>query len=79
MGLELVQNKPVNWIRFDSEKDLWIGTQDEIIVYDEGNESIIRFPEHSRSFHEDSKHNFWVATIDKGIAFIANQTVRLCT
>jgi len=65
---EIVSNSQVNWISMDSEKHIWLGTPDEVIIYDPVNENVIRHPEHSRSFLEDSGHGFWIATLDRGIA-----------
>lgn len=65
---KLVQNSQVNWINFDSDRNIWFGTPDEIVIYDPANENIIRYSEHSRSFLQDSKKRFWIATMDKGIA-----------
>jgi signal transduction histidine kinase/ligand-binding sensor domain-containing protein/DNA-binding response OmpR family regulator len=58
----------VSWIEPDSRGNLWIGTLDEVIVFDPGENSIRRFPEHPRSMLEDSRNRIWIATLDKGIA-----------
>lgn len=65
---DLLRNKQINWISFDSEKDLWIGTNDAVMIYDPVTGNIQRYSEHSRSFLEDSDHNYWIATLDRGIA-----------
>jgi signal transduction histidine kinase/ligand-binding sensor domain-containing protein/DNA-binding response OmpR family regulator len=65
---EIVNNKQVNWINTDSEGDIWLGTLDEVIIYDPANENVIRYNEHPRSFLEDSQHKFWIATLDRGLA-----------
>jgi signal transduction histidine kinase/ligand-binding sensor domain-containing protein/DNA-binding response OmpR family regulator len=65
---EIARNRQVNWITIDSEKQIWIGTLDEVIIYDPVNENITRHSEHSRSFLEDTEHNYWIATLDRGIA-----------
>jgi signal transduction histidine kinase/ligand-binding sensor domain-containing protein/DNA-binding response OmpR family regulator len=65
---KLAPNSQVNWISKDSDKNIWFGTLDEVIIYDPDNENIIRHNEHSRSFLEDSEKRFWIATLDKGIA-----------
>lgn len=65
---ELAQGKQVNWISIDSEKHIWLGTPDEVIIYDPENEMHKRYNEHSRSFLEDSEKRYWVATLDNGIA-----------
>ena len=61
-------NEQVRWVNIDSEDNLWIGTINEVIVYDPHMEKIIRFNERSWSFYEDTKHRYWIATMDKGIA-----------
>jgi ligand-binding sensor domain-containing protein/signal transduction histidine kinase/DNA-binding response OmpR family regulator len=65
---EIARNRQVNWITIDSEKQMWLGTPDEVIIYDPVNEIITRYNEHSRSFLEDTEHNYWIATLDRGIA-----------
>lgn len=65
---DIVRNKQVNWISTDTEGRIWLGTTDEVIIYDPVSESIVRHSEHSRSFLEDSSHNFWIATLDRGLA-----------
>lgn len=65
---DIARNRQVNWITIDSDKQIWLGTLDEVIIYDPVNENIIRHSEHSRSFLEDSQHNYWIATLDLGIA-----------
>jgi signal transduction histidine kinase/ligand-binding sensor domain-containing protein/DNA-binding response OmpR family regulator len=65
---KLAQDRQVNWISIDSDKNIWLGTLDEVIIYDPDNENIIRHNEHSRSFLEDSDKRYWIATMDKGIA-----------
>jgi signal transduction histidine kinase/ligand-binding sensor domain-containing protein/DNA-binding response OmpR family regulator len=65
---EVAGNEQVNWIVRDSENDVWLGTPDEIIVYDPDDQMIKRFSEHSRYLMEDSEGRIWVATLDRGIA-----------
>lgn len=65
---KIAMNRQVNWINIDSDKKIWLGTPDELIIYDPDNEYITRYNEHSRSFLEDSDKKFWIATMDKGIA-----------
>jgi signal transduction histidine kinase/ligand-binding sensor domain-containing protein/DNA-binding response OmpR family regulator len=65
---DIVRNKQVNWISTDSEDQIWLGTTDEVIIYDPVSENIVRHDEHSRSFLEDSSHNYWIATLDRGLA-----------
>jgi signal transduction histidine kinase/ligand-binding sensor domain-containing protein/DNA-binding response OmpR family regulator len=70
---DLVKNKQVNWVNNDSEGNIWICTNDEVIVYDPDNGSTFRYPEHSRSFMEDSEKRCWIATSDKGIALYSKE------
>ncbi len=57
----------VNWIDIDSHDNIWLGTADEVVIYNLRTNEIAKFKEHSRDFLEDSKGRFWVATLDKGI------------
>lgn len=63
----------VSWIEPDSNGNLWIGTLDEVIVYDPEENTIQRFSEHSRSMFEDSRNRIWIATLDKGIALYSQK------
>lgn len=63
----------VNWISVDSDNDLWLGTPDELIIYDIENEIVKRYNEHTRYFHQDSKKRNWIATMDKGIALYSKE------
>lgn len=58
----------VNWIREDSQGDLWFGGRDEIVVYSVGGGVLQRYRELSRHFHEDSRGRIWIATLNNGIA-----------
>jgi ligand-binding sensor domain-containing protein/signal transduction histidine kinase/DNA-binding NarL/FixJ family response regulator len=58
----------VLWIEPDSNGNLWMGSLDEVIVFNQEKNSIRRFPEYSRSMHEDSRNRIWIATLDKGIS-----------
>ncbi len=57
----------VNWIDIDSHDNIWLGTADEVVIYNLVNNEIAKFKEHSRDFLEDSKGRFWITTLDKGI------------
>jgi signal transduction histidine kinase/ligand-binding sensor domain-containing protein/DNA-binding response OmpR family regulator len=70
---DLVRNKQVNWASNDSEGNIWLCTNDEVIIYDPDNENIFRYPEHTRSFMEDSEKRCWIATSDKGIALYSKE------
>lgn len=65
---QLNGNEQVMWIEPDSEGNLWMGSNDEIIVYHPEQYLIKRFPEHTRVFYEDSQKRKWIATNDRGIA-----------
>jgi signal transduction histidine kinase/ligand-binding sensor domain-containing protein/DNA-binding response OmpR family regulator len=65
---EIAPGSQVNWISMDSDRQIWLGTNDEVIIYDPVSDNIIRHSEHSRSFLEDSDHGFWIATLARGIA-----------
>jgi ligand-binding sensor domain-containing protein/signal transduction histidine kinase/DNA-binding response OmpR family regulator len=71
---KLVQNSQVYWISIDTERNIWFGTADKIIIYDPYNESITRYNEHSIAFLEDSEKRYWIATMDKGIALYSKST-----
>ena len=58
----------VSWIEPDSKGNLWIGSLDEVIVFNPEENKINRFPEHSHVMFEDSRNRIWIATFDKGIA-----------
>lgn len=70
---QLFGNDLISWIKFDSKGNLWAGSADEVIVYDPEENTVVRFPEHSRSMLEDSQKRIWITTLDKGIA-IYNKT-----
>ena len=70
---QITKEKQVNWISTDSDNNLWIGTLDELIIYDTENDNVKRYNERSRFFHQDSKKRYWVATIDKGIALYSKE------
>ncbi len=57
----------VNWIDIDSHDNIWLGTADEVVIYNLRSNEIAKFKEHSRDFIEDSKGRFWITTLDKGI------------
>lgn len=65
---QLSGNEQISWIEFDSKGNLWAGSLEEIIVFNQEENIINRFSEYSRSMYEDSKNRIWIATLDKGIA-----------
>ncbi|OFY55292.1 MAG: hypothetical protein A2X22_02775 [Bacteroidetes bacterium GWF2_49_14] len=62
------------WIDCDSRGNLWMGSSDEIIVFNPDDSSIIRFHESTQSMLEDSGKRIWIATSDKGIALYQQET-----
>lgn len=58
----------IAWIETDSEANLWMGSADEIIVYNPDQNNIKRFFEHSRGWYQDSRNRIWITTDDRGIA-----------
>jgi len=69
---QLAGQKLVSWVDKDSQNNIWLGTSDEIIVYNQRSKKISRFKEHSRSFIEDTQGRCWIATLDKGIVQYSN-------
>ncbi|MEX2371696.1 MAG: two-component regulator propeller domain-containing protein [Bacteroidales bacterium] len=65
---QLNGNEQISWIERDSEGNLWMGSYDEIIVFNPDQPGIVRFNEHTRGFYEDSRNRIWITTTDKGIA-----------
>ncbi|NQU86903.1 MAG: hypothetical protein HQ541_14200, partial [Mariniphaga sp.] len=65
---QIFGSEHITWIETDSDNNIWAGTTDEVIIYNQFTDQINRFKEHSRSFFEDSKNRHWIATFDRGIA-----------
>ncbi len=61
-------NEQVNWIKSDSNGNIWFGGINEVIVFNQDENSIVRHLEHSKAMLEDSKNRIWIATLDKGVA-----------
>lgn len=61
-------NEHVQWINTDAHGNLWMGTNDEIVIFSPELNAVKRYTERSRSMFEDSKRRTWIATDDKGIA-----------
>lgn len=68
----LVDNSQVNNIMEDSEKTLWICSQ-EVVLYNQSNQKITRIDEYARHILEDSKGRFWIATVNKGMALFSKE------
>jgi len=58
----------LTWIDCDSRGNLWMGSSDELIVFNPDDSSISRFNESTQSMLEDAENRIWIATSDKGIA-----------
>ena len=71
---QLAGEEQVNWIEQDSYNNIWLGTNNEVIVYHDESKAMTRFDEHSRSFLEDSAGRFWITTLDRGIAQYSSVT-----
>jgi signal transduction histidine kinase len=68
---QLNGNEQVSWIEPDSKGNLWLGSLDEVIIFNPETNTIRRFPEHTRAMFEDTRNRIWIATLDKGIALYA--------
>ncbi|MBE6327184.1 MAG: response regulator [Bacteroidales bacterium] len=64
---KLAFNKEVWKVFEDSDKDLWIFTPDEIIVYLTKEERTIVYKERARSIVEKSKSLFYVGSLERGV------------
>lgn len=65
---QLAGQEQVNWIELDTYNNIWLGTNDEVIIYNLHSKKITRFNEHSRDFLEDSNGRYWITTLDRGLA-----------
>ncbi|MFV0266675.1 MAG: two-component regulator propeller domain-containing protein [Draconibacterium sp.] len=61
-------NKSISWIKADSHGNLWMGSPDELFIYNPRNNSTKSFAERTRTVFEDSDNRLWVATTDRGVA-----------
>ncbi|WP_167615921.1 hybrid sensor histidine kinase/response regulator transcription factor [Maribellus sediminis] len=59
---------PLGWIKCDSNGNLWMGSDNEIIIYNPITNVTKRYFEHTRSMFEDKDGQIWITTKDKGIA-----------
>jgi ligand-binding sensor domain-containing protein/signal transduction histidine kinase len=68
--------KQVDWIAEDSEYNIWIGTNPEIIIVKDGGKTVKKFSVNTRSrdFCEDHLNRIWIATDTKGIMQINRKT-----
>ncbi|WP_297091823.1 two-component regulator propeller domain-containing protein [uncultured Draconibacterium sp.] len=65
---QLNGHESIQWIKADSKGNLWMGSGDELIVFNYRQNKINRWFERTRSMLEDAQNQIWVATNDKGIA-----------
>jgi ligand-binding sensor domain-containing protein/signal transduction histidine kinase/DNA-binding response OmpR family regulator len=65
---DLSGNQSVFWINEDSSHCLWVGGEDELVVYDVATGKTNRFKERTRGLCQDSKGRIWITTITKGLA-----------
>ncbi|MCQ2190872.1 MAG: ATP-binding protein [Paludibacteraceae bacterium] len=63
----LAYNKEVWKVYEDSDKDLWIFTPDEIIIYLVKEERTIAYEERARSIVEKAKNVFYVGSLERGL------------
>jgi len=61
-------NEHVQWIETDAHGNLWMGSNNEIVIYSPELNTAKRYEERSRSMFEDSRKRIWIATDDKGLA-----------
>ncbi|WP_073002231.1 hybrid sensor histidine kinase/response regulator transcription factor [Mariniphaga anaerophila] len=65
---QLSGNEQIFWIKPDSKGNLWMGSINEIIIFNPEKNATTRYFEHSRTMYEDRLSRIWIATLDKGIA-----------
>lgn len=64
---KLAFNKEVWKVYEDSDKDLWVFTPDEIIIYLTKEERTIVYEERARSIVEKAKNMFYVGSLERGV------------
>jgi signal transduction histidine kinase/ligand-binding sensor domain-containing protein/DNA-binding response OmpR family regulator len=69
---QLNGNEKISWIEPDSKGNLWMGSADEVIIFDPEQNSINRYNEHSRGMYEDTRNRIWIATNESGIALYSD-------
>ncbi|MDX8338932.1 two-component regulator propeller domain-containing protein [Draconibacterium sp. IB214405] len=65
---QLNGDEQIMWIENDSQGNLWMGSDDELIVFNYRTNKINRWFERTRYMFEDSQNQIWIATNDKGLA-----------
>ena len=71
---QLNGNEQIMWIDNDSQGNLWMGSEDELIVFNQRTNQINRWFERTRYMFEDSQNQIWIATNDKGLAKYSAET-----
>ena len=69
---QLNGNEQIMWIDNDSQGNLWMGSEDELIVFNQRTNKINRWFERTRYMFEDSENQIWIATNDKGLALYSS-------
>ncbi len=64
----VIWDQPVIWIKEDSNHDLWVSSNDELVIYNTATQKMKRFAEKTRMMLEDNSGRFWITTLDKGLA-----------
>jgi ligand-binding sensor domain-containing protein/signal transduction histidine kinase len=69
-------NKQVDWIKEDSNNNLWIGTNPDIFIYNSKANSVRKITVNAgaRAFFEDHNNRIWLATSTKGILLLDKNT-----
>ena len=62
--LDVVPSYQVNWISEDEDGDLWVGCEDELIIYNSQKEQIKKYFRKTRSMNEVGRGNYYVATVN---------------
>lgn len=65
---ELTGEERINWIEKDSKGNLWMGGNNEVVVYNTQSKAIYRHKDYTLSFLEDKQGQYWLSTFDKGLA-----------
>lgn len=72
----IFSNKQIDWIKEDSEHNLWVGTNPDIFIYNVTINSVKKITINSgvRAFFEDNKHRIWLASSTKGLLLFDKNT-----
>jgi signal transduction histidine kinase/ligand-binding sensor domain-containing protein/DNA-binding response OmpR family regulator len=66
-------NQSIFWINEDDSHRLWLGGDEDLVIYDQLTGKHEHMKEHSRAFCQDSKGRIWITTLDKGLALYHRQ------